>query len=33
MRPYQRTASGPIEKATGSMFGWVSTLEFILNGL
>src|SRR3954467_11648117 len=24
MRPYQRTASGPMEKAIGSMFGWIS---------
>src|SRR5262245_15381382 len=24
MRPYQRTASGPMEKATGSKFGWTS---------
>src|SRR4051812_15025760 len=27
IRPYQRTASGPIWNAIGSMSGWASTLE------
>src|SRR6185436_10402946 len=27
MRPYQRTASGPMENATGSKFGWTSTVR------